>query len=171
MRAERGIDGPRRGVAWRNGIRGQAGGGVPGEPPEPNQLLLGDCRTQSRQARCGSAVASGTSSAHRFRCLRSQVKVRRSGCGVPVGSAWFSRRHRRLASTQRRSKCKDAAIQATSPLRRCWARSGLCLALDGDELPAGGGVLTPALALGAVLRQRLAAVEGGEFMHFRVLYA
>lgn len=48
---------------------------------------------------------------------------------------------------------------------------GLCLALDGDELPAGGGVLTPALALGSVLRKRLAAVEGGEFMRFRVLSA
>ena len=49
--------------------------------------------------------------------------------------------------------------------------AGLCLALDGDELPAGGRVLTPALALGSVLRERLAAVEGGEFMHFRVLSA
>jgi short subunit dehydrogenase-like uncharacterized protein len=46
---------------------------------------------------------------------------------------------------------------------------GLCLALDGDELPAGGGVLTPALALGSVLRQRLAAAEGGEFMQSSVL--
>lgn len=45
----------------------------------------------------------------------------------------------------------------------------LCLALDRDELPAGGGVLTPATALGSVLRRRLAAAEGGEFMHFRVL--
>jgi short subunit dehydrogenase-like uncharacterized protein len=41
-------------------------------------------------------------------------------------------------------------------------------ALDRDELPAGAGVLTPALALGSVLR-RLAAAEGGEFRHFRVL--
>ncbi len=48
---------------------------------------------------------------------------------------------------------------------------GLCLALDRDELPSGGGVLTPALALGSVLRKRLAAAEGGEFMHFRVLSA
>ena len=45
---------------------------------------------------------------------------------------------------------------------------GLCLALDGDELPEGGGVLTPALALGAVLRRRLSAAEGGEFMQFRI---
>jgi hypothetical protein len=30
-------------------------------------------------------------------------------------------------------------------------------------------VLTPALALGSVLRERLAATEGGEFMQFRVL--
>lgn len=48
---------------------------------------------------------------------------------------------------------------------------GLCLALDRDDLPAGGGVLTPALALGSVLRRRLAVAEGGEFMHFRLLSA
>jgi short subunit dehydrogenase-like uncharacterized protein len=46
---------------------------------------------------------------------------------------------------------------------------GLCLALNHEELPPGGGVLTPALALGSVLRARLAAAEGGEFMQFRVL--
>ncbi len=44
---------------------------------------------------------------------------------------------------------------------------GLCLALD--ELPEGGGVLTPALALGAILRTRLSAAEHGEVMRFRVL--
>ena len=46
---------------------------------------------------------------------------------------------------------------------------GLCLALDLEETPPGGGVLTPALALGSVLRERLAAAEGGKFMQFRVL--
>jgi short subunit dehydrogenase-like uncharacterized protein len=46
---------------------------------------------------------------------------------------------------------------------------GLCLALDQEKAPPGGGVLTPALALGSVLRERLAAAEGGEFMQFRVL--
>ncbi|MGD2152223.1 MAG: saccharopine dehydrogenase NADP-binding domain-containing protein [Gemmatimonadales bacterium] len=46
---------------------------------------------------------------------------------------------------------------------------GLCLALDQEKLPPGGGVLTPALALGSVLRERLSAAEGGEFMQFRVL--
>ena len=46
---------------------------------------------------------------------------------------------------------------------------GLCLALGHEEAPRSGGVLTPALALGAVLRERLAATEGGEFMQFRVL--
>jgi len=46
---------------------------------------------------------------------------------------------------------------------------GLCLALDHEEAPPSGGVLTPALALGSVLRERLAAAEGGEFMQFRVL--
>ncbi len=38
-----------------------------------------------------------------------------------------------------------------------------------DELPEGGGVLTPALALGAILRTRLSAAEHGEVMRFRVL--
>ena len=46
---------------------------------------------------------------------------------------------------------------------------GLCLALDHDEASPVGGVLTPALALGSVLRECLAAAEGGEFMQFRVL--
>ena len=46
---------------------------------------------------------------------------------------------------------------------------GLCLALDHEETPPGGGVLTPALALGSVLHERLEAAEGGEFMQFRVL--
>jgi short subunit dehydrogenase-like uncharacterized protein len=44
---------------------------------------------------------------------------------------------------------------------------GLCLALDQEKAPPGGGILTP--ALGSVLRERLAAAEGGEFMQFRVL--
>ena len=35
--------------------------------------------------------------------------------------------------------------------------SGLCLALDRDRLPGGGGVLTPATAMGAVLIERLRA--------------
>jgi short subunit dehydrogenase-like uncharacterized protein len=60
----------------------------------------------------------------------------------------------------------DPGYLATSKML---GEAGLCLALDRDELPAGGGVLTPALALGSVLRRRLAAVEGGEFMQFRVL--
>jgi short subunit dehydrogenase-like uncharacterized protein len=46
---------------------------------------------------------------------------------------------------------------------------GLCLPLDQEELPGGGGVLTPAIALGAVLRKRLAAAEGGEFMQFELI--
>ncbi|MBT8452041.1 MAG: hypothetical protein KJO40_08765 [Deltaproteobacteria bacterium] len=45
----------------------------------------------------------------------------------------------------------------------------LCLALGQQEAPPGGGVLTPALALGSVLRERLVAAEGGEFTQFRVL--
>ena len=46
---------------------------------------------------------------------------------------------------------------------------GLCLALDHEAAPPGGGVLTPALALGSALRERLAAAERGGFMQFRVL--
>jgi short subunit dehydrogenase-like uncharacterized protein len=33
--------------------------------------------------------------------------------------------------------------------------SALCLALDGDRLESGGGVLTPAVAMGDVLVERL----------------
>jgi short subunit dehydrogenase-like uncharacterized protein len=33
--------------------------------------------------------------------------------------------------------------------------SALCLALDADRLPEGGGVLTPATAMGDVLIERL----------------
>jgi len=35
--------------------------------------------------------------------------------------------------------------------------SALCLALDGDRLPGGGGVLTPATAMGDTLAERLRA--------------
>jgi short subunit dehydrogenase-like uncharacterized protein len=38
-----------------------------------------------------------------------------------------------------------------------------------DDAPPRGGVLTPATALGPVLRQRLAETEEGRFMQFRVL--
>ena len=34
--------------------------------------------------------------------------------------------------------------------------SALCLALDGDRLPGGGGVLTPATAMGEPLADRSA---------------
>jgi len=36
-------------------------------------------------------------------------------------------------------------------------QSALCLALDGERLPAGGGVMTPATAMGAALADRLRA--------------
>jgi len=45
---------------------------------------------------------------------------------------------------------------------------GLSLLLD--EASPRAGVLTPATALGPVLRQRLAAAEDGRFMQFRELY-
>ena len=60
----------------------------------------------------------------------------------------------------------DPGYLATSKI---FGELGLCLALDHEETPQGGGVLTPALALGSVLRERLAAAERGEFMQFRVL--
>jgi short subunit dehydrogenase-like uncharacterized protein len=44
---------------------------------------------------------------------------------------------------------------------------GLGLLLD--EAPLRGGVLTPATALGPVLRRRLAEAEEGRFMQFRAL--
>jgi short subunit dehydrogenase-like uncharacterized protein len=60
----------------------------------------------------------------------------------------------------------DPGYGATS---RMLAEVGLCLALDREKLPAQSGVLTPATALGAPLRERLGSVEGGEFMQFRVI--
>ena len=45
---------------------------------------------------------------------------------------------------------------------------GLALLLD-DEASPRAGVLTPATALGPALRRRLAKVEEGRFMQFRVL--
>ena len=71
-----------------------------------------------------------------------------------------------LATTVEVKGRGDPGYLATSKML---GEAGLCLALDRDELPAGGGVLTPALALGAALRRRLAAAEDGEFMRFRVL--
>lgn len=62
-------------------------------------------------------------------------------------------------STGARYLCRVAAqgdpgYQATSVM---FGESGLCLALDGDELPARAGVLTPATAMGTVLIERLRA--------------
>ncbi|MBA2566462.1 MAG: enoyl-ACP reductase, partial [Thermoleophilaceae bacterium] len=37
--------------------------------------------------------------------------------------------------------------------------SALCLALDGDRLPSGAGVLTPATAMGTALVDRLRAAR------------
>ncbi len=60
----------------------------------------------------------------------------------------------------------DPGYLATSKM---FGEVGLCLALDHEETPGDGGVLTPWLALGSVLRKRLAAAERGEFMQFRLL--
>ena len=46
----------------------------------------------------------------------------------------------------------DPGYAATAVL---FGESALCLALDGDRLPQGGGVLTPATAMGDVLADRL----------------
>ena len=62
-------------------------------------------------------------------------------------------------STGRRYVCRIAAegipgYKATSVM---FGQSALALALDGERLPAGGGVLTPATAMGDVLAERLRA--------------
>ncbi|MEA2470224.1 MAG: hypothetical protein QOE38_1223 [Thermoleophilaceae bacterium] len=48
----------------------------------------------------------------------------------------------------------DPGYKATSVML---GEAGLCLALDGDKLPGGGGVLTPATAMGMPLVERLRA--------------
>ena len=58
----------------------------------------------------------------------------------------------------------DPGYLATSKML---SEVGLALVLG--EAPTHGGVLTPATALGPVLRQRLAQAEEGKFMQFRVL--
>ena len=58
----------------------------------------------------------------------------------------------------------DPGYLATSKM---FGEVGLCLLFD--DLPARGGVLTPATAAGPVLRQRLARAEDGNFMQFRSL--
>ena len=58
----------------------------------------------------------------------------------------------------------DPGYLATSKM---FSEVGLALLLD-EALP-GGGVLTPATALGPVLRQRLTEAEEGKFMRFRIL--
>jgi saccharopine dehydrogenase (NAD+, L-lysine-forming) len=60
----------------------------------------------------------------------------------------------------------DPGYLATSKI---FGEVGLCLVLDNEEAPGDGGVLTPWLALGSVLRERLVAAENGEFMQFQVL--
>ena len=58
----------------------------------------------------------------------------------------------------------DPGYLATSKML---TETGLALLLD--EVPPRSGVLTPATALGPILRRRLAEAEGGRFMQFRVL--
>lgn len=52
----------------------------------------------------------------------------------------------------RLSYAGDPGNHATVAMLGC---SGLCLALDGARLPPGGGVLTPASAIGLALRERM----------------
>jgi short subunit dehydrogenase-like uncharacterized protein len=59
----------------------------------------------------------------------------------------------------RRFRCRiagqgDPGYKATAVML---GQAGLCLAEDEDRLPAGGGVLTPATAMGSVLTDRLRA--------------
>jgi short subunit dehydrogenase-like uncharacterized protein len=58
----------------------------------------------------------------------------------------------------------DPGYLATSKM---FSEAGLTLLLD--EAPPRGGVLTPATALGPVLRRRLAEAEDGHFMQSRIL--
>ena len=58
----------------------------------------------------------------------------------------------------------DPGYLATSKML---SEVGLSLLLD--EAPPRGGVLTPATALGPILRRRLAEAEEGRFMQFRIL--
>jgi short subunit dehydrogenase-like uncharacterized protein len=60
----------------------------------------------------------------------------------------------------------DPGYGATSKML---AETGLCLLLDRNKLPAKGGVLTPATALGPALQKRLTTAQGGGFMQFRLL--
>jgi short subunit dehydrogenase-like uncharacterized protein len=97
-----------------------------------------------------------------------------SGEGPPP---WLQRagsfRVRVHATTEDRAKSAlvevrgagDPGYRATSKMI---TEVGLAL-LQGDEAPSRAGVLTPATALGPTLRRRLAKVEEGRFMQFRVL--
>jgi short subunit dehydrogenase-like uncharacterized protein len=58
----------------------------------------------------------------------------------------------------------DPGYLATSKML---SETGLALLLD--DAPPRGGVLTPATALGPILRRRLAEAEAGRFMQFRIL--
>lgn len=75
------------------------------------------------------------------------------------------------ATTEDRSEAavvevEDAGDPGYLATSKMFAEVGLSLLLD-DDAPARAGVLTPATALGATLRRRLAAAEGGRFMQFR----
>ena len=60
----------------------------------------------------------------------------------------------------------DPGYLATSKML---SEVGLCLLFEREALPTRAGVLTPATALGATLRRRLAEAEGGKFMQFRLM--
>jgi short subunit dehydrogenase-like uncharacterized protein len=59
----------------------------------------------------------------------------------------------------------DPGYLATSKML---SEVGLALLLEHDASPRAG-VLTPATALGPVLKRRLAKAEEGRFMQFRIL--
>ena len=98
----------------------------------------------------------------------------RSGQGPP---AWLQRAGsfcvRVHATTEDRTRSAlvevrgagDPGYRATSKMI---TEVGLALLRD-DEAPPRAGVLTPATALGPALRRRLAEVEEGRFMQFKVL--
>lgn len=75
-------------------------------------------------------------------------------------------------STEDRTQSALVEVQGTGDpgyLATSKMLSEVGLTLLRDEAPRRGGVLTPATALGSVLRQRLAETEEGRFMQFRIL--
>jgi short subunit dehydrogenase-like uncharacterized protein len=93
---------------------------------------------------------------------KSFTKLLAPGAGPSPQSmdrGWFRTDLRATGEDGRAIKCtiKHKGDPGNRATVRFLCESALALALDGDALPAGGGVLTPATALGDVLARRLRA--------------